>query len=112
MSLNDNAESNDFDVFFDEQYPFDEYDQIYWNTRCIAHASWMESKKRNQPRWLPIDKAAKDGSTVDLWVVDGDQSYRVCNAYFNGDEWSDEYDYLLLGRPTHYMPIPDVPEKL
>lgn len=70
-------------------------------------------------KWMTIDSAPKDGTTVDLWTND---SERVCDAYWLTDTtppgWYAPYmDYLDTGpvecdttKATHWMPLPPAPK--
>ncbi len=71
--------------------------------------------------WLPIESAPRDGTRVDLWVLDphwGDCS-RVVDCYWSQD-WKPEGVWLdpnaeygdtgeLYGTPTHYRLPPPPP---
>lgn len=89
--------------FFEDEDAYEFFETQYaWFAWKAAHAKYSQ-------RWLPIDEAAKYGRPVDLWVIDGSISYRVCNAFFDGEIWVDENDCLSFGTPTHYMTTPDAP---
>lgn len=75
--------------------------------------------------WQPISTAPKDGTKVDLWIVDQDgEGWRMPDAAWHG-EWIDNQIYesgpcersdknTVTGEPyferaTHWMPVPTAP---
>jgi hypothetical protein len=68
-------------------------------------------------RWLPIEHAPKDGTKVDLWVVDK-TSIRLTDCWWEEGNWKyigDPHDMawtvdeLHFGRITHFMYLPAPP---
>jgi hypothetical protein len=73
--------------------------------------------------WKPIETAPKDGTSIDLWVVDAKISHekRVTGCHWDAEERGfcscEYYDgktrrfrvELYYGEPTHWMPIPPPP---
>jgi hypothetical protein len=77
--------------------------------------------------WLPIETAPKDGTSVDLWIVDG---YRLADVRFTvpveslGESpcWCEyttdfhgygDWGIYPIGReivPSHWMPLPEPPK--
>lgn len=62
--------------------------------------------------WQPISTAPKDGTVVDLWC----EYYRMPDCLFIHGEWRqmfgespEEFD-IVIGKPTHWMPLPEPPE--
>jgi hypothetical protein len=57
--------------------------------------------------WLPIAGAPKDESFVDLWVVEGEKSYRATECFFRKGKWlkfnwPNEQYFIIIGA-THYL---------
>lgn len=66
--------------------------------------------------WMPIDKAPKDGSKVDLWAMFEITGWRrITDAHWNdklGDWQLGQYnaaDYLVRPIITHFMTPPGPP---
>lgn len=63
--------------------------------------------------WQPIETATRDGGEVLVCSVD---TGRFAVASWNGTEWRDMGDIGWAGmygddnQPTHWMPLPDLPE--
>ncbi len=59
--------------------------------------------------WLPIETAPKDGSLVLLCnALDGGMYV----GFYERSEWEDisgEMMEMLIGEPTHWMPLPEPP---
>jgi hypothetical protein len=62
--------------------------------------------------WRPIAEAPRDGTLVDLWVIepDGDQ-HRVCGCWFENYEWVCSFGLVnVCGRVIrHFMHLPQPP---
>ena len=68
--------------------------------------------------WQPIETAPKDGTLVDLWVIDTSDGSgrRETDAYFANGKWWSTRD-TNAGEPveqgritaTHWMPLPAPP---
>lgn len=84
-------------------------------------------KNAEQRKWLPIETAPTDGTSVLLLVMDGDYPLNDCNPCVSigsyGTEGGPEYDPTWCfagwhwcqdlyvrgnGTPTHWMPLPAV----
>lgn len=80
--------------------------------------------------WKPIESAPKDGTLVDLWLIDCDgEGRRMSDSYFGKiphecgmmgrycDCWPDEGEFWIdgifgerhSGNITHWMPLPEPP---
>jgi len=57
-------------------------------------------------KWQPIETAPHDGTIVDLWHKDG---FRIVDEWWAGDE--DHWCGTENTEFTHWMAIPDPPEK-
>lgn len=77
------------------------------NDRTATECSLMSE-------WQPIETAPKDGTKVIL--CEADQPSDVCMGWFMEGEWRDYGDLGCNGmcnyEPTHWMPLPIVPEGL
>ncbi|MDI6653736.1 DUF551 domain-containing protein [Gluconobacter japonicus] len=90
-------------------------------------------KAADTAAWQPIESAPKDGTYVDLWVINcDDEGQRFSGAFFGpiphtcgeagqycdccpeeGDCWIDGiFDERISGRITHWMPLPLPPEPM
>lgn len=95
-------------------------------TEHLGYPSILEALEATPPYsdangWLPIESAPRDGTRVDLWVVDpqwGDAS-RVVDCHWSQD-WKPEGVWLdpnaeygdtgeLYGNPTHFRFPPPAP---
>jgi len=66
--------------------------------------------------WKPIESAPKDGSQVIVRFVTDGGDIEVKNAWF-GDgwrrvcHWLNHYEYFGNGKVTHWMPLPEPPDR-
>lgn len=55
--------------------------------------------------WRDISDAPRDGTDVDLWVVNQrGEGERVADAYWDGDLWIDPYGNYGDGGPVENLP--------
>ena len=66
--------------------------------------------------WQPIETAPKDGTPIDVWVIDVNSAYRKTEIFWNTDThcWWDNDQYYGQGGPmdgtaTHWRPLPKPP---
>jgi len=61
--------------------------------------------------WQPIETAPRDGTTVLLWLVDGqmmiDGEYAI-QGFHSARAWRTEFH--VTAEPTHWQPLPTPPE--
>ena len=83
-----------------------------WHRSVPVHNSWdawQASHTLYAPRWLPIDEAAKGGRWVDVWHPSlgrmPDCTWCPAGYFYQA------YSGIKVFGATHYMPIPDAPEK-
>lgn len=83
-----------------------------------SHTSTVSRQSANEPEfpncaWHPIDTAPKDGTEIDLWLVDetGD-GCRKPDCYWCENLWADYNGPLSCkwGEATHWMPTPKPPK--
>lgn len=65
--------------------------------------------------WQPIETAPKDGTIIDLWVVEldcDDSGFRFADAYWLEGAWVDDFEEVdeAACRITHWMPRPEPPK--
>lgn len=63
--------------------------------------------------WQPIESVPMDGTEVDLWV-DGSRETNFRWREVGVKGWAKEEGYpsyvrILVGKPTHWMPLPPKP---
>ena len=72
-------------------------------------------------KWLPIESAPRDGTTIIVGRDMGDFGFVRGTAYFKGSPgafvsgwiargFTDPPGELGLAHPTHWMPLPEPPE--
>lgn len=89
-------------------------DDIFANLDRIA-AQFLPA-----PAWQPIATAPKDGTEVDLWFKDGNESYRFADARWIDGKWctfdheTDSWEGIGelgdLAYATHWQPLPAPPQ--
>jgi hypothetical protein len=80
------------------------YDCSEW---CYPDAPCVRCQSRSDcpHQWQPIETAPKDGTEVFVAYVDG---YRAI-GFFVGERWRERYTETIC-YPTHWMPLPPLPE--
>lgn len=68
--------------------------------------------------WQPIETAPKNGTPVDLWIPEtakgnNGPAHLAVNCQFEYGRWLVNGEFFLpwLQDATHWMPLPDPPEK-
>ena len=69
------------------------------------------TRLRAATAWQPIETAPRDGTTVLLWLVDGqmmiDGEYAI-QGFHSARAWRTEFH--VTAEPTHWQPLPTPPE--
>ena len=90
-----------------------------WLAKDVARAA-KRARELRMGKWLPIADAPKDGSLVDLWVVNADfpvgrnggaPGARLTYCWYDGSDWRHDYHRVIAAPAvvTHFMPIPEPP---
>lgn len=56
--------------------------------------------------WQPIETAPKDGSQILLY-----RPFIMFVGFFGGSQWCYNAPAIMRPPPTHWMPLPDAPER-
>ena len=77
--------------------------------RILADYATAAVLADRQARWLPIETAPKDGTTVLLMAFGQHGRVRIADGEYhkNYEVWS--WTYVMVN-PTHWMPLPPAPQ--
>ena len=80
----------------------------------------IEFVEKSATEWQPIETAPKDGTLIDLWAYSkvDEGYYRYPECFWNSAQAEQEgegywctIDLYELNKVTHWMPLPDPPER-
>ncbi len=95
-----------------------EYRDDHWHESnedwCDAHRELLVACKqlREERRWMPIETAPKDGRVILLRDDDAHEIIMMSDwwhSYANGDGHWEYAEAMDDFNPTHWMPLPGVP---